>query len=129
VASIEAQFKAPMVKSSRSRYVLEDKIVFIISMSKRYARNDQSYWYAFQSKWIDLLNSDNAYLCLGMQDKREYLRIPGRTAVEFIEHLNKTVKPGNTYWHLGLTEHGQNVLLNLPKAAKLRDLSDFKVTL
>jgi hypothetical protein len=129
VASIEARFKAPMVKLSKSRYVLEDKIVFIISMSKRYARSDQNYWYAFQSKWIDLLNSDNAYLCLGMQDKKEYLRIPGRTAVEFLEHLNKTIKPGNSYWHLGLAEQGQAVQLNLPKAATLRDLSDFKVSL
>lgn len=128
-SSIERAFKSRLEKLSKSRYLLENKIYFIVSLSKRYSRNDQNYWYAFQSKWLDLLDSENAYLCLGMQDKSVYLRIPGKVAVSFTEFLNKTEKPGNSYWHLGLTETSEAILLNLPKAAKLRDLSEFKVAI
>jgi len=108
---------------------MEDKIFFIVSMSKRYSRNDQHYWFAFQSKWLDLIDSDNAYLCLGLQDKKYFLRIPGKIAVGFTALLNKTEKPGNSYWHLGLTETSGEILLNLPKAAKLQNLTGFKVTI
>jgi hypothetical protein len=128
-SSIEKSFKSRLEKQSKSRYLLEEKIQFIVSLSKRYPRKDQHYWYAFQSKWLDLLDSENAYLCLGMQDKRFYLRIPGKVAVRFTQHLNKTEKPGNSYWHLGLTEGNEAILLNLPKAAKLQDLSEFRVTI
>jgi hypothetical protein len=128
-SSIERSFKSRLEKQSKSRYLLENKIHFIVSLSKRYPRNDQHYWYAFQSKWFDLLDSENAYLCLGMQDKHFYLRIPGKIAARFTEHLNKTEKPGNSYWHLGLTESNEAILLNLPKAAKLQDLSEFRVSI
>jgi hypothetical protein len=126
-SSIEKSFKARLVKQTTSRYLLENKINFIVSLSKRYARNDQHYWYAFQSRWQNFLDSENAYLCLGMQDKKYYLRIPGKLAEGYTGALNKTEKPGNLYWHLGLTERGERILLNLPKAAKLQDLSEFKV--
>lgn len=125
--AIEKQFKSTLVKQSKSRYILENKITFIISLSKRYPRNDQNYWYAFQSKWLDYLNSENAFLCLGMQDKNYYLRIPGKVAVGYTALLNKTDKPGNSYWHLGVTERQESSFLNLPKAAKLQDLSEFQV--
>ena len=127
VSSIEKGFKSQLVKQTKSRYILEGKINFAVSLSKRYPRHDQHYWYAFQSKWVDFLNTENAYLCLGMQDKKYYLRIPGLLAVGFTQHLNKTDKQGNSYWHLGVTEHADSIFLSLPKAAKLQDLSEFKV--
>lgn len=126
-SSIEKSFKSRLVKQTKSRYLLEDKINFIVSLSKRYPRNDQHYWYAFQSKWLDLLRTENAYLCLGMQDKKYYLRIPGPVAVGFTSYLNKTDKQGSSYWHLGVTERTDSIFLSLPKAAKLQDLSEFKV--
>lgn len=126
-ASIEKNFKSSLVKKTISRYVLEDKINFIVSLSKRYSRNDQHYWYAFQTKWLNFLDSANAYLCLGMQDKNYYLRIPGQIAIGFTGFLNRTEKRGGSYWHLGITDRSEAVFLGLPKAAKLRDLSEFKV--
>lgn len=127
LTSIERTFGANLARQTKSRYLMENRISFILSLSKRYSRNDQHYWYAFQSKWVELLDSENAYLCLGMQDKNFFLRIPGKIAIELKEHLNKTEKTNKLYWHLGLTERSEGLLLSLPKAAKLHDLSEFMV--
>jgi hypothetical protein len=64
-----------------------------------------------------------------MLDCRYYLRIPGYKAIEFSAFLNSTVKSNNSYWHLSLKEEEGKVFISLPKAAKLADLSEFKVDL
>ncbi len=127
LTSVETSFKSRAQKISKSRYVIDNNIHLIISLSKRYLRSDQAYWYALQSKWKELLSSENSCLCLGMQDEKYYFRIPGPVALSFTEFMNRTQKAGSAYWHVVLNKQDQAILLNLPKAAKLLDLSEFKV--
>jgi hypothetical protein len=127
--SLQKDFPARIAKVTKSRYETKNHESIFISVSKRYTRVDQNYWYAFQIKWAEDLRTDGSFLCLAMLDRKYYLRIPGRKAVEFTAWLNNTVKSGSSYWHLSLLEEEGKVLLNLPKAAKLADLSEFKVNL
>jgi hypothetical protein len=127
--SIQNRLSTPITKISRSVYRAPPEQSYVISVSKRYTRTDQSYWFALQSKWADQLANTESFLCLAMLDQDFYFQIPGKKAVEFTHLLNRTVKPNNSYWHIGLTEQSGKVLLNLPKAATLIDLMEFKVDL
>jgi hypothetical protein len=127
--SIQKRLARPIVKVSRSVYQASPGQNYVVSVSKRYTRSDQSYWYALQSRWTEELSKDGSFLCLAMLDRDFYFQIPGKKAVEFTPLLNRTVKPNTSYWHIGLTEQSGKVLLNLPKAATLIDLMEFKVDL
>lgn len=129
VRSLQSNLASKIVKVAKSRYETDNHASFVISVSKRYSRADQNYWYAFQVKWVEYLKKEGSFLCLAMLDCRYYLRIPGKKAIEFSAFLNSTVKSNNSYWHLSLKEEEGKVLINLPKAAKLVDLSEFKVDL
>jgi len=127
--SIEHDFDLTLTKATKSRFETSNNQSYIVSVSKHYSRTDQRYWYAFQKKWADHLTNERSFLCLAMLDQNYYFRIPGPKAVGFTAHLNETVKPNSSYWHLGLTDRSGRIFLNLPKAATLIDLMEFKVDL
>lgn len=129
VRSLRQNLNTEVVKLTKSSYATPQGMNYVISVSKRYSRTDQNYWYAFQAKWAEKLKKEDSFLCLAMLDREYFFCIPGTKAIEFTSHLNKTVKSSGSYWHIGLTEESDRVLLSLPKAAKLVDLTEFKVHL
>lgn len=129
IRSLQQNRSTTLVGVTKSRYETPDGASYIVSVSKRYSRVDQIYWYAFQEKWIDKLKVDGSFLCLAMLDSNYFFCIPGKKAIEFTNFLNRTMKSNSSYWHIGLIENSGSVLLNLPKAAKLTDLTEFKVHL
>jgi hypothetical protein len=117
----------PLARLSRSIYQSDSGSIYIISVSKRYSRNDQHYWYALQEKSISTLQQANSYLCLGMVGKEYYFRLPGEVVLQFPDGLNKTQKDSSLYWHMGLLETESGIALAMPRLGKSFDLTKFKV--
>jgi hypothetical protein len=127
VASLGDPAKVKLRQHTTSRFESADGTIYLISLSKRYDRTDQKYWYAFQSKWIPYLDKENSYLCIGMLDHNYYFQIPGLIATKFPQNLNKTEKKGVLYWHMGLIEENAKTLLLLPKIGSQVELEEYKV--
>ena len=127
IEAINKEYKEKFDRSSRSLLVSNSGKKIILSISKRYQRIDQQYWYALHARWITVFNEDNSFLCLGMSDKKYYLMIPGLIVRGFLDMLTRTEKSNTIYWHLGLTENKENITLHLTKPGKLLDLTQFKV--
>jgi hypothetical protein len=128
VTMLSLECNQSLFPRSKARYESTDgKYTYFVTASKNYARTDQQYWYALQSKWIERLSSKNAYLCLGMIDKSFFFKIPGEIVANLHLALNKTEKSGALYWHIGLFEDGGSVYMSLPKKATKLDLNIFKV--
>lgn len=128
--TLEGRFGGGIQPQSKSRYVSADgNCTYFVTASKNYARPDQQYWYALQSKWVERMRKKDAYLCLGLLDQPFFFLIPGEIVVGLPEALNKTEKPGSLYWHIGLCEDGDSIYMSLPKKATRLDLNPFKVNL
>lgn len=115
------------VRPSRSIIQFENNSKIIISVSKRYERQDQQYWFALQDSWLTALDNKKSFLCLGMVDKSHYYAIPASVAQRLPNLLNKTEKQNSTYWHIALIEKDGCINLSLPKSGKLLDLTEYQV--
>lgn len=130
VRTLVTKSGSEIFSKSKSRYETSDgRGAYFVTVSKNYARTDQQYWYALQSKWVERLETRGAYLCLGMIDKPFFFQIPGEIVTGLPQALNKTEKPGSLYWHIGLYEDGNKIYLSLPKKATRLDLEPFKVNI
>ena len=116
-------------RQSRSIIQFENNGNIIISVSKRYERQDQQYWFALQDSWITALENKKSFLCLGMVDKRHYYAIPASVAQSLPNLLNKTEKQNSIYWHIALIEKNGSINLRLPKSGKILDLTKYRVEL
>lgn len=74
----------------------------VISISKRYDRDYQSYWYAFYDTQRDYLREGNSgFLALCAADSGRVWSIPVRVIEPLISRMNSTRRPdGQTYWHV-----------------------------
>lgn len=129
IESLAKGYGGKYERLSRSLIIFESGHKTIVSVSKRYIRNDQHYWYALQDSWLKILNGNDATLCLGMTDLNYYLLIPSKVAQNLPSLLNKTEKENSTYWHIGLLEDKGLARMSLPRSSEFLDMTEYKVSL
>lgn len=92
-----------LTRRRRSLFEAADETVrAVISVSKKYDRDYQSYWYAlYDSQRAYLNESDSAYLVLCALDTNRVWAIPKSAVETMIPGMNFTRRPdGQTYWHI-----------------------------
>jgi hypothetical protein len=80
----------------------DDGIRAVISVSKRYDRDYQSYWYAYyDSQRAYLGGAKNAYLVLCALDTSRFWAVPSATVEKLIPAMNSTRRSEDEiYWHV-----------------------------
>jgi hypothetical protein len=97
------QLNTRLIKRRRSQYESSDESVrAIISVSKRYDRDYQSYWYGYyDSQRANLKAAQTGYLVLCALDTGRIWAIPAATIETLIPSMNLTERPeGQTYRHI-----------------------------
>jgi hypothetical protein len=125
------QKKLGVVLVRRRRAMFEDirgKNRACISISKRYGREYQPYWYAYHPAWNEFLEGGkDALFVLGCMDRDEAFAVPLSVFSTFLPKLNQTVREdGARYWHVVITtnEDGKPALYSSRTGEKL-DLRTF----
>jgi len=125
------QKKLGIVLVRRRRAMFEDirgKNRACISISKRYGREYQPYWYAYHPAWNEFLEGGkDALFVLGCMDRDEAFAIPLSVFSTFLPKLNQTVREdGARYWHVVITtnEDGKPALYSSRTGERL-DLRTF----
>jgi len=96
------------------------------SISKRYAREHQPYWYAFHPRWLDFLSEGSAsYFILGCMDRNRGYAIPLVTLAENLDKLNRIEKNDSHYWHIALGEDDSGLFVNMSKTGERLYLEPF----
>lgn len=74
----------------------------VISVSKRYDRDYQAYWYAFYDTQRDYLSeAENGFLALCAADSGRVWSIPAPVIEPLVDGMNSTRRSdGQTYWHV-----------------------------
>jgi len=94
-----------------------------VSISKRYGREYQPYWYAYHPAWNEFLEgAKEALFVLGCMDRDEAFAIPLSIFTTFLPKLNQTTREdGESYWHVVITtnEHGKPALYSSRTGEKL----------
>ena len=105
VAALSARFGSELVRRRQALYETADqKRRASISISKRYNREYQPYWYAFHPSWEEFLSgAEEAVHVLGCMDLDRAFVIPLATLQSFLPKLNQTARDGNAYWHVVIT--------------------------
>ena len=97
------------------------------TISKRYQRDYQPYWYAFHPAWLDFLEQGSAgFLILGSMDRDEGYAIPLDVIRSKLDSLNMTKKDERFYWHIALQIDGSELFLLLPKKGDRFSLRPFR---
>jgi hypothetical protein len=80
----------------------DDAVRAVISVSKRYHREYQSYWYAFyDTQRAYLTEATSGYLILCAADTGRVWAVPGSVIEPLAARMNSTTRPdGQTYWHV-----------------------------
>lgn len=91
----------------------DDKVHAIISVSKRYERDYQSYWYAFYDTQRDYLaESGTGFFVLCAADTGRIWSIPYGVIAPLLDGMNSTTRAdGQIYWHILTKLDGEDCLL------------------
>ncbi len=112
---------------SRGKY-LDDAMNLRVActISKRYEREYQPYWYAFHPAWLEFLEEGaEGFLILGCMDRGEGYAIPRDLIKSKLDSLNKTDKDGRFYWHIALQIDGVDLFLNMTRTGERLTLASF----
>jgi len=112
---------------TRGKYLSQEKNIRVAcTISKRYERDYQPYWYAFHQTWLDFFEKGaECYLILGCMDRSEGFAIPLDVIKEKLDSLNRTEKGDRSYWHITLQLDDESVYLNMTKTAERLHLTQF----
>jgi hypothetical protein len=113
---------------TRGKY-LEDatNLRVACTISKRYQRDYQPYWYAFHPAWLEFLSEGaEGVLILGCMDRSEGYALPLELVRSKLDCLNKTEKEDRLYWHIALQIDGDSLLLNMTKTGERLLLTSFE---
>jgi hypothetical protein len=101
------------------------------TVSKRYQREGQPYWYGFRRQWDDFLaGGKESYLILSCMDREDAYALPYKWIDENKKNLSMTHKGDRSYWHIALTLLGDNDLaLNFSKVGTKASLEPFRFKL
>lgn len=100
-----------------------------ISLSKKYERKDQTYWYAYLEPMRNFLEvAKISFMVYGMLDKNFAIAIPYKVIEEYKNKMNTTPAKNNRseYWHVSFREENNQIKLILPKSGELISLEEFK---
>ena len=103
--SLSKKFGSTFVRKRGVLYETPDGRRACVSLSKRYGREYQPYWYAFHPAWRDFLNGtpDGIHI-LGCMDLGEAFVLPMHVLEGLLPKLNRTTRTnGDTYWHIVIT--------------------------
>lgn len=115
-------------KRSQTNYESRDgRVGITCSVSKRYPRDSQPYWYALHPKWLEFLRShEESYFVLACLDRDEAFFLPLDLIEEVLDDLNVTSNEKGHYWHVALyLDQSGHVKWNLSKAGRMIDLSQY----
>ncbi|MFT4053842.1 MAG: hypothetical protein QM681_05005 [Novosphingobium sp.] len=102
---LSKHFGLRLTKHRRSWFETADHAVrAIVTVSKRYDREHQHYWYALYDAQLEFLRGgQKGWLVLCAIDTGRIWAIPTEVVSTAIEAINKTVRPkGQTYWHIAM---------------------------
>jgi hypothetical protein len=96
------------------------------TISKRYKREGQPYWYALHPRNIEFLKgAPQGFLILGCMDLDVAYALPLNFVLAMLGDLNKTEREEFHYWHISLQLDGGRLLINLSKVGKTIDLASY----
>lgn len=133
VRALSQRFGSTLVRQRGALYETPDsKRRACISLSKRYNRDYQPYWYAFHPAWRGFLAGgvDGVHV-LGCMDLDKAFVLPLATVEELLPKLNQTTRAdGKTYWHIVITttESGSLALYSSRTGEKI-ELEPFAISL
>lgn len=119
----------PLTKRHRSWFETADHAVrAIVTVSKRYDREHQHYWYALYDAQLEFLRGGRkGWLVLCAIDTGRIWAIPAEVVSTAIEAINKTVRPkGQTYWHIALKATGAGYVVTTARGPV--DISPFEIS-
>lgn len=103
-----------------------------VTVSKRYPREAQPYWYAFHPEWRNFLqDAPHSYLIIACIDRSDAFAIPLIELDHILPSLYQTERPnGKSYWHLALTPIEKDALaIRLADGKRPFDISAFRFSL
>tara|TARA_X000000950_G_scaffold253836_1_gene317118 strand:+ start:28 stop:1212 length:1185 start_codon:yes stop_codon:yes gene_type:complete len=108
----------------------DNSLKVAISISKRYNRSDQKYWFAYLEPMREFLSTDNSFMVFGLLDKNFAFVLPKKKIEELRPLLNTTPEKENRkeYWHVDFRERDDKIVMNLPKEKSFFELEPYKLS-
>lgn len=106
VAALQFRLGVPLVQRRRAYFESADGATRVcITISKRYYRDYQPYWYAYHPAWNEfLLEAQRGFFVLGCMDREDAFVLPVSDLAPLLPKLNKTIREdGKSYWHVSMT--------------------------
>jgi hypothetical protein len=128
LARFYSSHNASRRRITRSKYLDDSKNIRVTcTISKRYQRDYQPYWYAFHPAWLEFLEQGSeGYLILGCMDRIDGFALPLDVVRSKLQCLNTTEAEGKHYWHISLQIDGDDVFLNMSKTGERLSLSPYR---
>jgi hypothetical protein len=124
-----AQLKGKkLIRHSRTLFWSSDKKLRVCcTVSKRYERDYQPYWYAYRPAWDKFLSEgEESYFVLALMDKTEAYALPFSWLEANKKHLNVAQKGDKWYWHVALTTmEDLSLAVNLSRIGSKTPLGPF----
>lgn len=100
----------------------------VCSISKRYAKRQHPYWYAYHPRWMEFLKEGSrSFVVLACMDRDTAYAIPAKVMHECLPGLRTTE---DRYWHIDLTESSDGHLsMYLAKTKQVRPLASYAIAL
>lgn len=113
---------------SRSMYIGDQKNVRVAcTISKRYDRDYQPYWYAFHPTWLEFMEqATDGFLLLGCMDRDKGIALPLQLVKSKLDSFNQTENPSRRYWHIALQMDDGSVFLNMSRTGERIPLSSYE---
>lgn len=132
IAALAEREKAPLIRKTRALYWNSAQNVrAACAISKRYTnRGSYPYWYAYHQPWDEFLaEAERGYYLLGCMDLDVAYAIPQRILKPLLPELNSTVREGQEYRHVHLTERSGEMALLLPRKSDVFSLKPYELPL
>lgn len=121
-----------LVRRSRSYFWSADKhLRACCTVSKRYDKDYQPYWYAYHLKWDQFLRVGEGYVILACADLDSAFAVPQRWFEKNEDNLSRSEGDGGRfYWHIPLTElEGGGLAINLTRLGRKYSLEPHRFAL
>lgn len=132
VAKLGERLGISFLKKTRASFWTSDRdFRCVCTVSKRYDREGQRYWYAYHPKWESwLAEAKTAYLILSCIELDFAFALPREDVLPILDKLNTTEKEDRFYWHIIIAEMPDGSYhLNLPKNSSTFDLTPYRLKL
>jgi hypothetical protein len=134
VRELQQHFRVTLVRRRRALFEAADgRKRACVTISKRYDRDYQPYWYGYHVAWHEFLKqAEEGVLALGCMDRNESFVIPVNTIEAFLPKLSQTIRDGegSSYWHVVITTDPQGDLaIYSSRTGDRLDLRPFSVAL